>query len=440
MKESRYNIWINERDKTYLYNSLSGGLLEVPRGQYEKLQDFLSGSGECSPSLLVHMGEGLMLVPDDADEVSLLAQRYDMGRKDTSRFGLTIVTSLGCNFDCPYCFEEKYPSIIDDEVRDIIFDVFDDQIRKQIRSFHVTWYGGEPLVGKRPLLELSDSFIERCRTADVIYESSIVTNGYLLDESTCLELRDRRIGSAQVSLDGPPDIHDKMRPLANGKGTFWKIVENLQHAINYFDITIRVNLDRSNADRVEELFQILDNVGLSRRVSIYPGHLTVDTKNDLLMPSKHGSCGMNRIDFSAEELKFMTLARRYGFESPALPMQISAPCTAVRANELVIGSDGELYKCWESPGNKSESIGNIRDYHSLNSRLQKWLKYDPFNDPECKSCLALPVCMGGCAQQALNGHYENRCSTFRFTFRERVVDFINHTSAGTSAPIPPQNG
>src|SRR5947208_9489530 len=55
------------------------------------------------------MAHGRMLVADNTDEIDLLAQRYEFTRHDPTRFALTIVTSLGCNFDCPYCFEAKHP-------------------------------------------------------------------------------------------------------------------------------------------------------------------------------------------------------------------------------------------------------------------------------------------------------------------------------------------
>ena len=94
-------------------------------------------------------------------------------------------------------------------------------------------------------------------------------------------------------------------------------------------------------------------------------------------------------------------------------------------NELVIGSKGELYKCWESVGNPTEVCGDIRNYKNQNERLNKWLNYDPFSDPECAKCIALPVCMGGCAHHALSLNlYESRCDSFRYTYREEVLRFV----------------
>lgn len=48
-----------------------------------------------------------------------------------------------------------------------------------------------------------------------------------------------------------------MRPLANGKGTFRRIVDNLRHAVEHLDVSVRMNVDTGNYDRAEELLQVL---------------------------------------------------------------------------------------------------------------------------------------------------------------------------------------
>jgi uncharacterized protein len=143
----------------------------------------------------------------------------------------------------------------------------------ECENFHVSWFGGEPLVGKRPLLALSDAFIERCDRAGVEYSADIITNGYLLDEETCVQLCARRVRSAQVSLDGPPEVHDRMRPLASGKGSFWGILKNIHHAVHYLGITIRVNIDTMNFGCIEELFQLLATEGFAGKLNVYPGQI-----------------------------------------------------------------------------------------------------------------------------------------------------------------------
>ncbi len=40
------------------------------------------------------------------------ARGYAASRRNSRRFALTIITSLGCNLDCPYCYEKEHPSIL----------------------------------------------------------------------------------------------------------------------------------------------------------------------------------------------------------------------------------------------------------------------------------------------------------------------------------------
>lgn len=71
-------------------------------------------------------------------------------------------------------------------------------------------------------------------------------------------------------------------------------------------------------------------------------------------------------------------------------------------------------------------MGKIRIHQATNDRLPKWLGYDPFADTECRNCIALPVCMGGCAHHAMDPRQRaNRCGTFRHTHREQVLAFVD---------------
>jgi uncharacterized protein len=428
MKESSYNIWVERSGSSYVYNGISGGVLRMSQDERAAVQRVLNDAGarDCSPKLLERMAIGRMVVPDDADEIELLANRYAATRYDTSRFALTVVTSLGCNFDCPYCFEAKHPSIMSDDVIAAVLDLLDSQL-PHISDFDVTWFGGEPLVGKRALLTLSDRFIARCDEAGVAYSANITTNGYLLDEATCIALRDRRVGSVQVCLDGPPEIHDRMRPLGNGRPTFWRIVRNLRHAIDYFPISVRMNVDAENILRAEELLRILCDEGLSGKLTVYPGQIVGVNDGSPSPSATYRPPCLTNGEFADAELAFTELATKYGFGAPSLPAPSGAPCTAVRQNELVVGSEGELYKCWDSVGNKQAVTGTIFDYSNPNGRMRRWLDYDPFSDEECTSCIALPVCMGGCAHHGMDVlQHENRCSTFRHTYQEQVLAFVQH--------------
>lgn len=425
MKGSAYNIWVDHKSHSYVFNGLSGSLLRLDATDREAFEGNLEDKlTECSPSLLKMLVQGRMIIADDVDELDVLRRRYQLSRDSTHSLSLTLVTSLGCNFDCPYCFEAKQPSVMSDNVQSSILRLVDSQL-PHIRNFSVTWFGGEPLVGIKPLLRLSSQFIDRCSAAGVPYEASIVTNGYLLSDATCLHLRDAKVGFAQITLDGPAEVHDRMRPLTNGGGTFRQIVDNLHNAVKYFSVGIRVNIDAANVGETERLVQHLANEGLAGKLGLNVGHIVAGSKQQAGPSASYKTSCLTNAAFAEAEIEFERMIRRYGFAPANLPKPAGAPCTAVRKNELVVGSKGELYKCWESVGDSREVIGHIDDCENLNSRLYKWLQYDPFANDECRTCIALPVCMGGCAQHAMDKlQYENRCGTFRHTFRDKVLDFV----------------
>ncbi|MGB9941071.1 SPASM domain-containing protein [Methanosarcina sp.] len=69
-----------------------------------------------------------------------------------------------------------------------------------------------------------------------------------------------------------------------------------------------------------------------------------------------------------------------------------------------------MYKCWTEIGYKTSSIGKIGDLIQQNnnkgSHEIQWLTWEPFEysgcvNSGCVKCKMLPICMGGCAHQAM---------------------------------------
>ena len=417
MKESRYNVWVSDGAQSYVYNGFSGKVVAVPTAQREPIRRFLAGDHDApvDTALMHTLVDGHVLVADISDELALLRHRYESTRRNADRFHLTIVTSLGCNFDCPYCFEAKHPSLLQDEVQERLLRLVDRKL-PTVRRLAVLWYGGEPLVGLTALLGLSDELLARAVAARVAYSGTIITNGYLLTPAVARQLRDRGVSAAQVTIDGPPEVHDRRRPLAGGRGTFATLLANVTAVADILDISIRVNLDAANTGDYPRLLEILAAAGLAGRVTVHPGQVVTPAGAPGAPSARYRVSCLPRPEYAAVEQRFLERAAALGFATPGPPRPTGAPCTAVRDNELVIGSRGEIYKCTETVGDPSEVVGNLLDWPKPGDRLSKWLTYDPFADDECRSCRALPVCMGGCAYHAMDPRTrDSRCSTFRFS-------------------------
>jgi uncharacterized protein len=82
------------------------------------------------------------------------------------------------------------------------------------------------------------------------------------------------VWSAQITLDGPPDVHDRRRPLASGRGTFDTLLANITAMAGILDVQVRVNLDADNAGGCPRLLNILATAGLAGRISAYPAQVT----------------------------------------------------------------------------------------------------------------------------------------------------------------------
>jgi uncharacterized protein len=437
MKYSNYNTWIDRPDCAYVYNTASGGLLRLDKDSIGHIAAFVERRADhgLTNGLLAELIRGRFLVQDGHDELAELQDKYERGRQDAHNLHMTIVPSLGCNFDCPYCFELKEPSTLNRTVADAIVK-FVESRAGALGLLSVEWFGGEPLLGHKALFSLSRRLLDLCDARGVDYRASIVTNGYLLDRAMAVKLKAHRVAQAQVSIDGPPDLHDRMRPLKDGGGTFHRLLDNVASVAEIIALTIRINVGRDNVDHTESVLRWLRDRGLTGKVGVYIGHLT--DNDDVASPSStYGSRCLTKREFAAAEMDFIRLAADYGFGEQPLPRQKAAPCTAIRVNDLVIGSRGELYKCYEHVGARAEVIGHIQDFESPGSAAAKWLQYSPFQAPECRACRALPVCMGGCPHHAFERRlYEDRCGAFRFNHRQRIERIVARHEAAAPAPDP----
>lgn len=427
MRESRYNVWVADGPRSWVYNGFSGRVVAVPAAQREAIERWLAGDdgAPADAALLGTLVDAHVLVADATDELDLLRRRYAATRRNPDRFHLTVVTSLGCNFDCPYCFEAKEPALLGEPVRERLLRLVDTRL-PAVRELAVLWYGGEPLVGLSSLLSLSDEFQARTAAAGVAYAATVITNGYLLTAPVARRLRERAVTTAQVTLDGPAEVHDRRRPLTSGRGTFDTVLANIVAVAGILDVAVRVNLDRANAGDYPRLLETLAAAGLAGRIGVQPAQVVNPAGRAGAPSGSYPVSCLPKREYAAVEQEFLRRAAELGFATPEPPGPVGAPCTAVRENELVVGARGELYKCTETVGDPSEVVGNLLDWPRAGDRLMKWLTHDPFADDECRSCPALPVCMGGCAYHALDSRTrDSRCSTFRYRQQEharRVIE------------------
>ena len=113
-----------------------------------------------------------------------------------------------CNLNCSFCFQKRDDTTIPkNKFRKII-----DSLEK-LGVVDVCLHGGEIFV-----LDNVWNYLLKCK--DRKFRVSIITNGTLLKELEVKKLKKIGIGAVFVSLDGPQNIHERLR----GKGTFRRTI------------------------------------------------------------------------------------------------------------------------------------------------------------------------------------------------------------------------
>jgi len=251
----------------------------------------------------------------------------------------------------------------------------------------------------------------------------MVTNGYLLTRENVDRLAELKCASAQVTLDGPSRIHDRQRPLKNGKSSFATIISNLQYAVTKMGVSIRVNIDKTfNAETIRELIDELQQAGLQRKVWVNFGMLEATTG---VCANIAENC-YGAADFSKVETEYFALLLDQGFRIQKLPAPTKVFCMAQQVGCLLIDPDGDLYRCFNHVGDKAKATGHISaELNFRHPEFNRLFRFDPFDYPECRECNILPLCMGSCPARRINGNGrpETTCDTWKYNL-EPMLEII----------------
>ncbi len=171
-----------------------------------------------------------------------------------------------CNLDCKYCFylekENLYPKKTNWAMPD---DVLESYIRQYIEAQQVpvitfAWQGGEPtLLGVdyfRTVVALEKKYANGKRI-----DNAFQTNGVLLDDPWGEFLAENKF-LVGLSIDGPPELHDKYRVDKGGQPTFDRVMRGLgylqKHKVAFNTLTV---VQRHNSRYPLELYRFLKEVG-----------------------------------------------------------------------------------------------------------------------------------------------------------------------------------
>ena len=388
----------------------------VPGAQNIAVANLLNGTcGMCSPlewALLTEAEE----LPCDNPFVTRFVQRGLMVNFDERAalqtlgraacaipqvVSLTICPTMGCNFDCPYCFSTHHGKKMSPQVQDDVVSLAERMLDASgAQRLDITWFGGEPLLAPQIIESLSSRLISLVERRGGTYSASIITNGYLLTQEVADMLTAAKVEHAQVTIDGIGATHDATRRLADGRPTFDRIVANLRDNKLGFHVHVRCNVYEQNCGEFDNLRAYMERVARAsgNNITCFPALVRDNAVADM-----RGQQVDLASDADIGDLLVFQRVRHFG------PSRGSY-CGAHSLWDVGIDEQGRLHKCWEAVDKPALSFGTAHDWNPADplatasppDNLTKFLNAAlPTSDAECLDCVWLPLCAGGCPYRRL---------------------------------------
>lgn len=349
-----------------------------------------------------------------------------------------------CNLRCRYCFYLDKPqyAMMDDATLTLF-------IRQQIAAqpgedVQFAWQGGEPtLCGLdffHRVVELQQQYGHGKRI-----HNALQTNGILLNDAWCrfLKEHDWLVG---ISLDGPPELHDRYRQSRSGRPTHHQVmaaIERLRrHGVAFNLLTV---INRHNSQQPQQLYRYLRQLGTPFIQFIPLFELDAEQQPDALSVTAKGWGDFLRAVFTVwvredvgrvyVQLFDSTLGVWSGY--PAQMCSLGETC----GHAFALEANGDVYQCdhYVTPEHR---LGNL--HQTTLTDLNRSPDAITFGEmkkstlPEaCQRCPALRLCNGDCPKHRLANGRSALCEGYQdfFTWSAPYMRVMRDLLAQHRSPV-----
>ena len=393
--QSHFNfVYVRVPNENVIYNTFSKALVVLTDEEYQQYATLSFADVDVKGQLI----DNGILIEDSLNEMRFLKYFHYKTKFSSDTLFLTIAPTLDCNFSCPYCYEERRPGKMSSEVQNALISFIRESISNGVKNLDISWYGGEPLMYPDILESLARRIVSEAEKGKCLLSMHLVTNGYMLTPQIIDMLDSIGVTKIQITLDGLKANHDVRRPLRNGDGTFERIIENLSLFYDSpIEVVVRMNVDNQNCTDFVLLKKKIASLN-NFNIKVYASPVEdinkdiVNEVSDFMTTDEFESFTMSTCEengVSADD--FAVMDNRYCF------------CTSETENCYVVDDLGDFYKCWDEVGRAEHRCFNILEPENVNHLIiAKYLTDDPFSNEDCKGCVFLPLCFGGCKFQRAN--------------------------------------
>lgn len=367
---------------------------------------------------------GALNAPDNYDHVQ---QKTEPGVVKS----MCLHAAHDCNLRCKYCFaatgdfcmgERKLLSF---EVGKAALDWLVAHSGKRV-NLEVDFFGGEPLMNFPVIKELVAYGRSIEKEKNKHFKFTTTTNCVLMNDEI-MDFLNREMSNVVISIDGRPEVHDRMRPTVNGKGSYALIAEKAKEFVRRRTLAdkeyyVRGTFTHYNKDFGNDVLFLADE-GFEQ-ISVEP--VVTDPKNDYALLESD----LPEIREEYERLGQLYMDRRangkwFNFFHFMVDLE-GGPCLRKRltgcgaGNEYVaVTPDGDIYPCHQFVGREGYRMGSVLDGTFDREIQHRFAENTVLKKEKCHDCWARFYCSGGCAAnaEAFNGDiskpYDMECQMER---------------------------
>ena len=390
MKTSKYNICFPYEDDYIIFNGVTKRFFRVSSHNKDKFLQILSSpddSQETYAPFVTRMMEEGFIVNDDTNELDIIRKQYQQMRS-SKIYQLMILPTYQCNVRCWYCTQHHRNVMLSKEdIKKIKKHIEWYLSQHELEGFHLSWFGGEPMLNFQCVEEITNYAKEYCEKHDLSFSVSITTNGTLLSKEYLEKMSDLGFTFFQITIDGTQEYHDSVKKLKD-KSAYETTLRNIcliTEILPQAEICLRYNYTNDNLKPDAIIEDLNHQIPENMRGKIHLSLMKVWQQNE------------REVNSQVIE-RLVKLSRESGYKvSVGSGFSI---CYVDKYNFNCVFPNGRIDKC--DNGEMDLSKGSISPKGNIIWEQEPpFLHYDIFSDMDsvCKSCRYLSVCYGPCPKE-----------------------------------------
>lgn len=377
----------------------------VDAGSLQSLRDVHSAQAvdEAMEELTALKDQGMLFTADPYHDM------LPVWNKSTVIKALCLHIAHDCNLRCRYCFAGTgeymgHRALMSAEVgkKAIDFVLAGSGNR---RNLEIDFFGGEPLMNFDAVREIVAYARGKEAESGKHFRFTLTTNATLLTEET-MQWANSVMDNIVLSIDGRPEVNDRMRKRVDGTGTYDRILPNIKRMVtlrgdrSYY---VRGTFTRANLDFAEDVLH-LAHLGFDQ-ISVEPVVANADSGLDI-REEDLDTCRAEYERLARAYVRERKEGNRFNFFHFNLDLE-GGPCVAKRlrgcgsgTEYLAVTPEGDLYPCHQFVGQPDFQMGTIFEGVKDTQMRARFVENTVYAKPECDACWAKFYCSGGCAANA----------------------------------------